>query len=90
MEFLHKGSNILFGNMIREVNGTPLPKEDCQYRVPINHTAMCETIENITARRNLGLCYFPEQQACMDILLYEISQTDAEKVNTYHWKAAQV
>ncbi len=43
---------------------------------------MCENTENIAAKRNLGICYFPEQQARIDVLLYEISQADSEEVNT--------
>ncbi len=67
---------------MKELNRNPLPEEDWQYHVSINHTAMCENTENIAARLNLGICYFPEQQARMDVLLYEISQADAEEVNT--------
>ncbi|MDP2766910.1 MAG: hypothetical protein Q8O41_05600 [Candidatus Methanoperedens sp.] len=62
-------SNIPIWNTVKELNRNPLPEEDWQYHVSINHTAMCENTENIAAMRNLGICYFPEQQARMDILL---------------------
>ncbi len=80
--FTNSGSNMPIWNTVKELDRNPLPEEDWQYHVSINHTAMCENTETIAARRNLGICYFPEQQARMDVLLYEISQADAEEVNT--------
>lgn len=80
--FTNSGSNMPIWNTVKEIDRNPLPEEDWQYHVSINHTAMCENTENIAAKRNLGICYFPEQQARMDVLLYEISQADAEEVNT--------
>jgi hypothetical protein len=69
-------------NTINEINGLPLPEEDWQYHVSVNHTAMCENTEAIINRRNLGIYYFPEQAARTDVFIFEISQADAEEVST--------
>lgn len=80
--FTNSGSNIPIWNTINEINGLPLPEEDWQYHVSVNHTAMCENTETIINRRNLGIYYFPEQAARTDVFIFEISQADAEEVPT--------
>jgi hypothetical protein len=40
--FTNSSSNIPIWNTIKEINGLPLPEDDWQYHVSINHTAMCE------------------------------------------------
>lgn len=67
---------------ITELKGTNLQQEDWQYHVSINHTAMCENLENIVARQGINIFYFPEQQSRMDVFLYELSQADAEEATT--------
>ena len=54
-------------NTIKEINGLPLPEDDWQYHVSINHTAMCENTESIINGWSLGIYYFPEQAARTDI-----------------------
>ena len=49
------------------------------YLMSIIQSAMYKNTENITARRTIGIYYFTGQRACMDVLLYEISQADAEE-----------
>jgi hypothetical protein len=61
--FTNSGSNIPIWNTIKEINGLPLPEDDWQYHVSVNHTAMCENTESIINRRSLGIYYFPEQTA---------------------------
>ena len=80
--FTNSSSNIPIWNTINEINGLPLPEEDWQYHVSVNHTAMCENTETIINRRNLGIYYFPEQAARTDVFIFEISQADAEEVST--------
>jgi hypothetical protein len=80
--FTNSGSNIPIWNTINEINGLPLPEDDWQYHVSVNHTAMCENTEAIINRRNLGIYYFPEQAARTDVFIFEISQADAEEVST--------
>ncbi|MBU3965801.1 MAG: hypothetical protein KKG76_00255 [Euryarchaeota archaeon] len=80
--FTNSGSNIPIWNTINEINGIPLPEDDWQYHVSVNHTAMCENTEAIINRRNLGIYYFPEQAARTDVFIFEISQADAEEVST--------
>ena len=53
---------------------------DWQYNASINHTAMCENTEAIKNRQNLGIYYFLEQAARMDVFIFEVSQ--AEEVST--------
>jgi hypothetical protein len=63
------------------LNGLPLPEEDWQYHVSINHSAMCENTEAIINRRSLGIYYFLEQAARTDVFIFEISQAEAEEVS---------
>jgi hypothetical protein len=80
--FTNSGSNIPVWNTIKEINGLPLPEDDWQYHVSINHTAMCENTEAIINRRNLGIYYFPEQAARTDVFIFEVSQAEAEEIPT--------
>lgn len=43
---------------------------------------MCENTESIINRGSLGIYYFPEQAARTDVFIFEVSQADAEEVNT--------
>ncbi|MDW7727677.1 MAG: hypothetical protein SCH70_11320 [Candidatus Methanoperedens sp.] len=67
---------------ITEIKSTNLQQDDWQYHVSINHTAMCENLENTVARQEINIFYFPEQQPRMDVFLYELSQADAEEATT--------
>jgi hypothetical protein len=80
--FTNSGSNILIWNTINEINGIPLPEDDWQYHVSVNHTAVCENTEAIINRRNLGIYYYPDQAARTDVFIFEISQADAEEIST--------
>jgi len=53
--FTNSGSNIPIWNTIKEINGLPLPEDDWQYHVSINHTAMCENTEAIINRRRFSI-----------------------------------
>ncbi len=78
--FTNSGSNIPIWNTVRDVNGIPLPEEDWQYHVSVNHTAMCENTETIINRRNLGIYYLPDQAARTDVFIFEVAQAEAEEV----------
>ena len=80
--FTNSDSIIPIWNTIKAINGLPLPEEDWQYHVSINHTAMGENTETIINRRNLGIYYFPEQAARTDVFIFEVSQAEAEEVST--------
>ncbi|MDW7726141.1 MAG: hypothetical protein SCH70_03360 [Candidatus Methanoperedens sp.] len=85
--FSNSSSNTLPSwNVMEELNGIDLKKEDWQYHVSINHTVMCENIENLVAKKDMQFCYYPDQRDRMDTFFYELTQADTEEVNTKHGK----
>ena len=44
-----------------------------KYHASINNTAMCENTEAIKNRQNLGIYYFLEQAARMDVFIFSVS-----------------
>jgi hypothetical protein len=60
-------------DVIDEIDGNPLSQEDSQYHVSVNHTVLCENVENIVARKMVRFLYLPDTRISMDSLFYELT-----------------
>jgi hypothetical protein len=58
---------------IDEIDGNPLSQEDFQYHASINHTVLCENVENIVAKKMVRFLYLPDTRISMDSRFYELT-----------------
>lgn len=60
-------------DVIDEIDGNPLWQEDSQYHVSVNHTVLCENVENIVAKKMVRFLYLPDIRLNIDSLFYELT-----------------